>query len=100
MTTTITIEHPDNTQDDILFHQNSVGGARCGVKFNPDENPDVRLLKSLAAGFMEACDQYLKSRKDDDGDGKRSFATAMTQMESAQMFAVKGLFTRRNAGKE
>ena len=30
----------------------------------------------------------------DDGDGKRCMATAMTYLEAAQMFAVKGLFMK------
>jgi len=72
-----------------------VGAARCGVKFNPDGNANVDRLKTLAAAFMEACGKLQAAA--DDGDAKRCFATAMTNMESAQMFAVKGLFTKRNA---
>ena len=31
-------------------------------------------------------------------DAKRTFATAMTYLEAAQMFAVRGLHTKSNAG--
>ena len=73
------------------------GAARCGVKFNPDGNADVDKLKTLAAAFMQACSEL--SEVQDDSDAWRCFHTAMTQMESAQMFAVKGLFTKRNRGE-
>ena len=72
----------------------SDGAARCGVKFNPDGNADVNKLKTLAAAFMQACSEM--SQVQDDSDASRCFHTAMTLMESAQMFAVKGLFTKRN----
>ena len=71
------------------------GHARCGVSFNPDQNADVRKIKGLAAGLMQAIAQYRDNRGSDDHDGRRCMATAMTQLESAQMFAVKGLFTER-----
>jgi len=74
----------------------SDGAARCALSFNPDENPDVARLKALAAGFMQACSEHQKEAGDP--DARRCFETAMTQIEAAQMFAVKGLFTKRNRG--
>lgn len=100
MMTSVTVKNPDGSVDDFAFGEISVGASRCGLKFNPDENFDVRRIKSVAAALMEQFNTYLQSRLPDDADGKRCFATAMTHLESAQMFAVKGLFTRRNAGKE
>ena len=101
MTTVVTVAHPsDHPNDEVIVHEHSVGGARAGIKFNPDSHPGVRKLKALAGAFMEACHQEMQNRDADDGDGKRCLATAMTHAESAQMFAVKGLFARRNAGKE
>ena len=98
--TRLTLEYPDGNSEETLFGEISVGASRCGLKFNPDENPDVRRIKSVAAALMEQFNTHLQDRLPDDSDGKRCFATAMTHLESAQMFAVKGLFTRRNAGKE
>ena len=92
--------HGDTPDDTIVIWDGSVGAVRCGVNFNPSGNPDVRKLKSLAAAFMQCCHDIKVSRTLDDHDGRRCFETAMTQMESAQMFAVKGLFTIRNAEKE
>lgn len=102
MTSTVKIEyHTEGVFDDTLpINPYGVGAARCGLRFNPDENHDVRRIKTLAAALMQELENYKNSREADDGDGKRCFATAMTELESAQMFAVRGLFARRNAGKE
>ena len=73
-------------------HEGSVGFRRCGVSFNPSQDRRVAKIKALAAGLMEAIDEEMLALEPDDADGKRCMATAMTQLESAQMFAVKGLF--------
>ena len=53
------------------------------------------MIKALAAGMMEYInDLQMLALEPDNGDGKRCMATAMTYLESAQMFAVKGLFMR------
>jgi len=96
-----TVQVVDDEGNVITAQDVSPGGdghARCGVNFNPDGNEDVDKLKMLAAGFMQACSELRDGAED--GDGKRCFSTAMTDMESAQMFAVKGLFTARNRGAD
>ena len=101
MTTFVTVEHPGDAPDDyVTIPEHSVGGARASIKFNPDSHRGVRKLKALAGAFIEACHEELQERDPDDYDGKRCLATAMSQAESAQMFAVKGLHARWNAGKE
>lgn len=102
MTTTVIVKYSegDVKEDSVTFHPHSAGGSRCGVKFNPEKNHRVRKLKALAAGLMEAIDEELQSASyAGDEEGCRCFRTAMTELESAQMFAVKGLFANRNAGK-
>ena len=69
------------------------GAVRCGVDFNPTGNQEVDNIKGVSAGLME----IFGSLKDEafkrtDNDGWRCFSTAMEHLESAQMFAVKGLF--------
>ena len=101
MDTIVNVSHPsDHPDDEVVVYERSVGGARAGIKFNPSDHVGTRKLKALAAAFIEACHQEQKNLHDDDSDGRRCMDTAMTQAESAQMFAVKGLFARRNAGKE
>ena len=75
-------------------HEGSEGYRRCGVSFNPSQHQGVAKIKALAAGMMQAIDEEMLALDPDDGDGKRCMATAKTQLESAQMFAVKGLFMR------
>ena len=77
------------------------GVARCGVKFNPDGNYDVTVIKGISCVLMD----YLELRRQaciagKDYAGVRCFATAMTKLEASQMFAVKGLFTKQNADEE
>ena len=93
---TMTIEvtgHDGELIGMVQPYEGSVGYRRCGVSFNPSQDHRVALIKGLAAGLMEAISNYGKATAPDDGDGKRCMATAMTHLESAQMFAVKGLFT-------
>ena len=89
----------DEIQDEgiegvVIIKEGSVGYWRCGVSFNPSQDYNVTMIKALAAGMMEYINTCSEALEPDNGDGKRCMATAMTQLESAQMFAVKGLFMR------
>ena len=78
----------------VYPREGSAGYRRCGVSFNPSQDRRVAKIKALAAGLMDAIDEEILVLDSDDGDGKRCMATAMTYLESAQMFAVKGLFMK------
>ena len=52
--------------------------------FNPSQREDVAILKSLAAAFISACEEV----RDRGGDGAREAALAITQAQTASMFAV------------
>ena len=97
MTMTISIEVRDNEKEiigDVYLDEGSVGFRRCGVSFNPSQDQRVAHIKAMSAGLMEVISHLMGLLDDDDGDGKRCMATAMTHLESAQMFAVKGLFMK------
>ena len=71
---TVTIKDADDDQGrTIVITEGSDGAARCGLKFNPDANNDVDLLKGLAAGFMEAI-AYQKRQVPQDIDAQKCFA--------------------------
>ena len=53
------------------------------LKFNVSGDEDVTRLKTLAAAFITHC-QKMRARE------PRSFAKAITDMQSASMFAVHG----------
>ena len=96
----VTVHHPDGSTTSQYCYPTDTGAARCGYSFNPGENEDVKQIKGLAAGLMQRlASQHGLCMEEKDFEGARCFATAMTQLESAQMFAVKGLFAKRNAGK-
>ena len=95
MTTTIEVIGYDGAiEGTVIIKEGSVGHKRCGVSFNPSQHNDVAMIKALAAGLMEYINICNQALAPDDGDGKRCMATAMTHLESAQMFAVKGLFMK------
>ena len=73
------------------IYEGEDGAVRCGVGFNPSSNEEVDILKVLSAALMDHI-ASLKELHEGDGDAQRCFSTAQTQLEAAQMFAVKGLF--------
>lgn len=78
--------------------EGDVGARRCGLPFNPSNDTRVTRIKVLAAALMNEIEaQKIALKEDPYGDGPRCMATAMTDLEGAQMFAVKGLFAANNA---
>ena len=89
-------------------------GRRCAIGFNPSSHEPTDKIKAFCATAMKAVmDERDKLRKPEPveggtypdarevaaySDAMRCFATALTHLETAQMFAVKGLHTRKNAG--
>ena len=91
-------DNPEQGKKDVITVPDfETGGRRCAVRFNPDENPDVRCLKWLAAAFITECARI--GARDIGEDGQRCIDAAMMDAESAQMFAVKAVFAKRNAGE-
>lgn len=97
---TVVLYNGDSGQQlaEVGVHPGSVGHRRCGVSFNPSDDRRVTLLKGLSAGLMQAIADEMLALDPGDADGKRCMATAMTHLEAAQMFAVKGLFAKPAPG--
>ena len=66
----------------------SEGEYRVGVSFNPSNNPRVDAIKALAARFI---DELFSLSLERDHPGARCASIAMTEMESAAMWAVKAV---------
>jgi hypothetical protein len=64
------------------------GERAVGLTFNPSGDERVRILKEIAAGFIDACNDA----RDDatDPEVKRMYSIAITEAQTAQMWAVKG----------
>ena len=112
------------SHDDAKYHlsasSDGEAGRRCDLGFNPGNHAPTHKIKLACAAAMQSVinerdatiakyakrDQELGEKGEKmptreyeaHGDALRCFATALTHLETAQMFAVKGLHTRANAG--
>lgn len=65
------------------------GQKAVGVTFNPSGNPEVQRIKELYAEIIDLCyDARLASTSPEQ---KRLFSVAITESQTAQMWAVKAL---------
>lgn len=93
---------------------------RCAMGFNPSGDEATHKIKGFCVGAMrvilderermQGVFQERKQELEDGGgimpqveidghnDAMRCFATALTHLETGQMFAVKGLHAPKNAG--
>lgn len=66
----------------------TLGAYRVGISFNPSGSEAVNNLKQKAADFIDACNELKNETQND--EAARCLAVAMTECESAAMWAVKG----------
>ncbi|RWI96080.1 hypothetical protein [Mesorhizobium sp.] len=64
------------------------GGYRVGVNFNPSGNAAVDLIKAKSAELIDLLNPISSNR---DHPGARCASIAMTEIESAAMWAVKAV---------
>lgn len=70
----------------------SFGEKAVGLTFNPSNNPEVDACK---AGFAAVIDQMDKLRAaSENSDVKRMASVAITEAQTAQMWAVKAITWR------
>ena len=85
-------------------------GRRSAISFNPSGHEPTAKIKGFCAAAMQSIlDEKARMKTEFDShdhtvqesvgfnDSMRCFATAMTHLEAAQMFAVKGLHAVKNA---
>ena len=67
----------------------SYGEKAVGLTFNPSGDPKVQEIKEAYAKIINLCDQ---SRKEaGQGEKGRLLSVAITEAQTAQMWAVKGI---------
>ena len=76
------------SEHNYSLHAGSVGWDRCGVAFNPSGDVQIERMKLICAAAMQEMGAYEASPNP---DMRRCMETAMSHLEAAQMFAVKGL---------
>jgi len=64
------------------------GEYRVGISFNPSASPAVDSIKAKAAALIDELEPIAANR---DHPGARCAAIAMTEIESAAMWAVKAV---------
>lgn len=66
----------------------SFGGKAVGLSFNPSNDPDVQKVKDLYAEIIDFCNNL---RGEDRSEKSRLFSVAITEAQTAQMWAVKAI---------
>ena len=67
----------------------TLGEKRCHINFNPSSDDKIGTFKRMMANAIDYCNQELINTED--SEAKRCFSIAMTELETAQMYAVKGI---------
>jgi hypothetical protein len=67
----------------------TLGEKRCHINFNPSSDDKIGTFKRMMADSIDYCNNELMATED--GEAKRCFSIAMTELETAQMYAVKGI---------
>jgi len=67
----------------------TLGEQRCHVGFNPSQDNDIHTFKVMMAAAIDAL--MVHSEATVDPEAKRCFSIAMTELETAQMYGVKGI---------
>lgn len=71
------------------------GERAVGLSFNPGSNPQVTAIKAAYATIIDQLDaarsDLKKDTSEDRGEAIRLFSVAITEAQSAQMWAVKAV---------
>ena len=76
------------TTRDLTFGERAVG-----LTFNPSGDPTVNELKKLSAALIDECHRQRETNPD--AEIKRMYSVAITEAQTAQMWAVKGATWRK-----
>jgi hypothetical protein len=68
--------------------EQTFGERAVGLSFNPSGDNAVGELKQRAAEFIDAC--HALRTATNDGEAQRMYSIAITEAQTAQMWAVKG----------
>jgi hypothetical protein len=67
----------------------TLGEKRCHIDFNPSSDDKIGTFKRMMADAIDYMNNELSATNDP--EAKRVFALAMTELETAQMYGVKGI---------
>ncbi len=75
-----------NTEEETEI---TLGEKRCHIGFNPSSDDKIGTFKRMMADAIDYCNNEMADANS--GEAKRCFSIAMTELETAQMYAVKGI---------
>jgi hypothetical protein len=75
----------DNSEDRLVTY----GEGLVGMSFNPSGNEDVNKIKQHYADIIDLLN--IKRSEAVDGEVKRHYSVAITEAQTAQMWAVKAI---------
>ena len=75
--------------DSNVTQEMTLGEKRCHINFNPSSDDKIGTFKRMMADAIDYCNNELQQTED--GEAKRCFRIAMTELETAQMYGVKGI---------
>lgn len=67
----------------------TLGESRCHINFNPSSDDNIGTFKRMMADAIDFC--YKEFNSVENGEAARCFTIAMEHLETAQMYAVKGI---------
>jgi hypothetical protein len=78
----------DSTPDREMTY----GEKAVGLTFNPSGDPQVEVVKKLYAQIIDICNELKASAvNESNGEKARLLSVAITETQTAQMWAVKGV---------
>jgi hypothetical protein len=67
----------------------TLGEKRCHINFNPSSDDKIGTFKRMMADAIDYC--FNEGLNTNDPEAARCFNIAMEHLETAQMYAVKGI---------
>jgi hypothetical protein len=72
----------------------TIGEKRCHINFNPSSDDKIGTFKRMMADAIDFCEEEIlnsKLTKEELSEQARCFNLAQDYLETAQMYAVKGI---------
>ena len=78
-------------EEDMVGGELTFGEQSVGLNFNPGGNEKVNEVKELYAKIIDLCADLRKECTPEQGERGRYLSIAITEAQTAQMWAVKGI---------
>ncbi len=78
-------------EEGVVERELTFGEQAVGLNFNPGGNEKVNEVKALYAKIIDLCADLRKECTPEQGERGRYLSIAITEAQTAQMWAVKGI---------